>query len=127
MEVRQAIAGGRYRHKNDTHIAPIDRDFGGSTRIVTYQDGQYVFSTVTPGAYPSASGFAQRPVTQTYPERHPLIPSAPILGPGSFGTIPCGRVGSERQPSTAWLIASTSCCAAPVLCRPKTNRRGITP
>ena len=29
VEVWQANAGGRYRHKKDTYIAPIDPNFGG--------------------------------------------------------------------------------------------------
>jgi hypothetical protein len=33
VEARRAIAGGRYRHRNDTHIAPIDRHFGGCARV----------------------------------------------------------------------------------------------
>ena len=52
VEVWQANAGGRYRHKNDTYIAPIDPNFGGCGRMVTDEDGHYAFRTVKPGAYP---------------------------------------------------------------------------
>ena len=77
VEVWQANAGGRYRHKNDTYLAPIDPNFGGCGRMITDDDGHYAFRTVKPGAYPfrnhvnswrpahihfslSGSGFAQR-------------------------------------------------------------------
>ena len=35
VEVWQANAGGRYRHKKDTYIAPIDPNFGGCGRMLT--------------------------------------------------------------------------------------------
>jgi protocatechuate 3,4-dioxygenase beta subunit len=35
VEVWQANAGGRYRHKNDTYLAPIDPNFGGCGRTIT--------------------------------------------------------------------------------------------
>ena len=97
VEVWQANAGGRYRHKNDTYLAPIDPNFGGCGRMITDQDGHYAFRTVKPGAYPfrnhvnswrpahihfslSGSGFAQRLITQMYFEGDPLIPMDSILG-----------------------------------------------
>jgi protocatechuate 3,4-dioxygenase, beta subunit len=97
VEVWQANAGGRYRHKNDTYIAPIDPNFGGCGRMITDQDGHYAFRTVKPGAYPfrnhvnswrpahihfslSGSGFAQRLITQMYFEGDPLIPLDAMLG-----------------------------------------------
>jgi protocatechuate 3,4-dioxygenase beta subunit len=52
VEVWQANAGGRYRHKNDTYLAPIDPNFGGCGRMLTDAEGRYVFRTVKPGAYP---------------------------------------------------------------------------
>jgi protocatechuate 3,4-dioxygenase, beta subunit len=95
--VWQANAGGRYRHKNDTYLAPIDPNFGGCGRMITDADGIYAFRTVKPGAYPfrnhvnswrpahihfslSGSGFAQRLITQMYFEGDPLIPMDSILG-----------------------------------------------
>ena len=91
VEVWQANAGGRYRHRNDTYIAPIDPNFGGCGRTLTDDDGYYFFRTVKPGAYPFrnrvnswrpahihfsvfGSGFAQRLITQMYFEGDPLIP-----------------------------------------------------
>jgi protocatechuate 3,4-dioxygenase, beta subunit len=96
VEVWQANAGGRYRHKKDTYIAPIDPNFGGCGRVLTDQDGHYVYRTIKPGPYPwrnyvndwrpahihyslSGSGFAQRLITQMYFEGDPLIASCPIL------------------------------------------------
>ena len=96
VEVWQANAGGRYRHKNDTYFAPIDPNFGGCGRTITDGGGYYAFRTVKPGAYPFrnqvnswrpahihfsifGSGFAQRLVTQMYFEGDPLIPHDSIL------------------------------------------------
>ena len=97
VEVWQANAGGRYRHRNDTYIAPIHPNFGGCGRTRTDATGYYVFRTVKPGAYPfrnyvnswrpahvhfslSGPGFAQRLITQMYFEGDPLIPMDAILG-----------------------------------------------
>ena len=52
VEVWQANAGGRYRHRNDTYIAPIDPNFGGCGRMLTDARGYYFFRTIKPGAYP---------------------------------------------------------------------------
>jgi protocatechuate 3,4-dioxygenase beta subunit len=96
IEVWQANAGGRYRHRNDTYFAPIDPNFGGCGRMITGEDGAYIFRTVKPGAYPFRNhvnswrpahihfslfghGFAQRLITQMYFEGDPLIPKDSIL------------------------------------------------
>ena len=96
IEVWQANAGGRYRHKNDTYLAPIDPNFGGCGRCISAEDGSYHFRTVKPGPYPFpnnvndwrpshihfsifGSGFAQRLVTQMYFEGDPHIPLCPIV------------------------------------------------
>jgi len=96
VEVWQANAGGRYRHKNDIYIAPVDPNFGGCGRVLTDEDGHYHFRTIKPGPYPwrnnvndwrpahihysiSGSGWAQRLITQMYFEGDPLIASCPIL------------------------------------------------
>lgn len=97
VEVWQANAGGRYRHKNDTYLAPLDPDFGGCGRAVSDENGYYAFRTVKPGPYPwpntmndwrpshihfslFGSGFGQRLITQMYFEGDPLIPLCPIVG-----------------------------------------------
>ena len=100
VEVWQANAGGRYRHRNDTYLAPIDPNFGGCGRMITDGDGNYAFRTVKPGAYPFrnfvnswrpshihfsifGSAFVQRLITQMYFEGDPLLPRDAI-----FNTIP---------------------------------------
>jgi protocatechuate 3,4-dioxygenase beta subunit len=96
VEFWQANAGGRYRHMNDTFLAPIDPNFGGCGRTLTNENGYYYFRTVKPGAYPwrnwannwrpahihfsiFGTGFVQRLITQMYFEGDPLIPHCPIL------------------------------------------------
>lgn len=96
VEIWQANAGGRYRHKNDTYFAPIDPNFGGCGRMLTDDEGYYRFHTIKPGAYPwqnwsdawrpahihvsvFGEAFAQRLITQLYFEGDPLIPLCPIV------------------------------------------------
>ena len=96
LEFWQANAGGRYRHKNDSYLAPLDPNFGGCGRTITDADGGYEFRTIKPGPYPwpngvndwrpshihfslFGSGFAQRLITQMYFEGDPLIPLCPIV------------------------------------------------
>ena len=96
VEIWQANAGGRYRHKKDTYLAPIDPNFGGCGRTMTDENGYFFFRTVKPGAYPwrnmvnnwrpahihvsvFGSGFVQRLITQCYFEGDPLIPICPIV------------------------------------------------
>lgn len=59
VEVWQANAGGRYRHKKDQYLAPIDPNFGGCGRVLTDENGYYCFRTIKPGPYPGAT----RPAT----------------------------------------------------------------
>ena len=97
LEFWQANAGGRYRHKKDGYLAPLDLNFGGCGRAITGGDGSYVFRTVRPGPYPWPNGpndwrpahihfsvfghgFAQRLITQMYFEGDPLIWRCPIVG-----------------------------------------------
>jgi len=96
LEVWQANSGGRYRHKNEGYIAPLDPNFGGCGRMITGEDGSYEFRTVQPGPYPWPNGpndwrpahihfsvfgdaFAQRLMTQMYFEGDPMIPLCPIV------------------------------------------------
>ncbi len=96
VEIWQANAGGRYRHKKDTYLAPIDPNFGGCGRTLTDENGYYYFRTIKPGAYPwrnwvnnwrpahihmsiFGTAFCQRLVTQCYFEGDPLIPKCPIV------------------------------------------------
>ena len=96
VEFWQANAAGRYRHKKDTYLAPIDPNFGGCGRTLTDANGYYYFRTIKPGPYPwrnfvnswrpahihfsvFGSGFAQRLITQMYFEGDPLVKSCPIV------------------------------------------------
>jgi protocatechuate 3,4-dioxygenase beta subunit len=96
VEIWQANAGGRYRHRKDSYLAPIDPNFGGCGRVLTGEDGRYAFRTIKPGAYPwrngvndwrpahihvsvFGSGFGQRLITQMYFEGDPLIHRCPIV------------------------------------------------
>ena len=103
VEIWQANAGGRYRHKKDSYLAPIDPNFGGCGRTLTDGQGNYFFRTIKPGAYPwrnwvnnwrpahihvsvFGTAFAQRLITQMYFEGDPLIAKCPIVA-----TIPDAR------------------------------------
>ncbi|MEJ6389314.1 protocatechuate 3,4-dioxygenase subunit beta [Gymnodinialimonas ulvae] len=97
VEFWQANAGGRYRHKKEGYLAPLDPNFGGCGRTITGDDGSYEFRTILPGPYPwpngandwrpahihfslFGQGFAQRLITQMYFDGDPLIPLCPIVG-----------------------------------------------
>ena len=60
IEIWQANAGGRYRHKKDTYFAPLDPNFGGCGRTITDENGYYEFLTIRPGAYPWPNRANQR-------------------------------------------------------------------
>ena len=96
VEVWQANASGRYRHKKDSYLGALDPNFGGCGRTITDENGYYFFRTIKPGAYPwrnwvnnwrpahihvSVFGhsFSQRLITQLYFEGDPLIPLCPIV------------------------------------------------
>jgi len=97
MEIWQANAGGRYRHKREGYRAALDPNFGGCGRVITDENGWYSFRTVKPGAYPWPNGgndwrpahihfsvfghaFAQRLISQMYFEGDPMIWQCPIVG-----------------------------------------------
>jgi len=96
VEVWQANASGRYRHKKDQYLGALDPNFGGCGRVLTDEHGHYVFRTIRPGPYPwrnrindwrpahihfaiSGSGWVQRLITQMYFEGDPLIATCPII------------------------------------------------
>ncbi|WP_072687838.1 protocatechuate 3,4-dioxygenase subunit beta [Rhodococcus marinonascens] len=95
IEVWQANAGGRYRHKNDSWPAPLDPYFNGVARCMTDRQGHYEFTTIKPGAYPWGNhhnawrpahihyslfgqAFTQRLVTQMYFPDDPFFFQDPI-------------------------------------------------
>ncbi len=102
VEVWQANAAGRYRHKRDQHDAPLDPNFTGTGRMMTDANGNYRFLTIRPGAYPWRNhpnawrpahihfslfgpAFATRLVTQMYFPGDPLLPFDPI-----YNSVPDG-------------------------------------
>ncbi|MGN8027637.1 protocatechuate 3,4-dioxygenase subunit beta [Microbacterium sp. 22242] len=95
IELWQANSAGRYIHQRDQHPAPLDPNFTGAGRVVTNENGEYLFTTIKPGPYPwknhvnawrpahihfSVFGhsFTQRIVTQMYFPGDPLFPLDPI-------------------------------------------------
>ncbi|SEB40771.1 protocatechuate 3,4-dioxygenase, beta subunit [Nitratireductor aquibiodomus] len=96
VEFWQANAGGRYRHRKDGYLAPLDPNFGGCGRTISDSEGHYFFRTIVPGAYPWPNGindwrpahihfsvfghgFVQRLITQMYFEGDPMIWRCPIV------------------------------------------------
>lgn len=96
IEIWQANAAGRYRHKLDTYDAPLDPNFTGEGRTLTDDSGYYCFKTIKPGPYPwgnhhnawrpshihfslFGAGILSRLVTQMYFPGDPLQPLDPIL------------------------------------------------
>src|SRR3972149_5540066 len=100
IEIWQANAAGRYRHRHDQHHAPIDANFIGFGRCLTDRNGVYRFTTIRPGAYPwqnhenawrpahvhfslFGAGLPARLVTQMYLPGDPLMALDPI-----FNSVP---------------------------------------
>jgi protocatechuate 3,4-dioxygenase beta subunit len=100
IELWQANAAGRYRHRVDQHNAPVDSNFSGCGRTLTDAEGRYRFVTIKPGAYPWRNhhnawrpshihlslfgpAFLTRLVTQMYFPGDPLLPHDPI-----FNSVP---------------------------------------
>jgi protocatechuate 3,4-dioxygenase, beta subunit len=96
IEIWQANAAGRYRHRVDQHDAPLDPNFTGTGRTVTDREGRFRFVTIKPGAYPWGNhenawrpahihfsllgrAFTQRLVTQMYFPGDPLFEFDPIF------------------------------------------------
>jgi protocatechuate 3,4-dioxygenase, beta subunit len=96
VEIWQANACGRYRHRWDRFPAPLDPNFTGAGRCVTDDQGRYRFVTIKPGPYPWGNhynawrpahihfsllgrAFVQRLVTQMYFPGDPLFPYDPIF------------------------------------------------
>jgi protocatechuate 3,4-dioxygenase beta subunit len=100
VEIWQANACGRYKHRWDRFPAPLDPNFSGAGRCMTDDEGRYRFVTIKPGPYPWGNhynawrpahihfslmgrAFAQRLVTQMYFPGDPLFAYDPI-----FNSIP---------------------------------------
>jgi protocatechuate 3,4-dioxygenase beta subunit len=96
VEIWQANAAGRYRHRWDDWPAPLDPNFTGAGRCLTDDEGRYRFLTIKPGPYPWGNhynawrpahvhfslmgrAFTQRLVTQMYFPGDPFFPYDPIF------------------------------------------------
>jgi protocatechuate 3,4-dioxygenase beta subunit len=96
VEVWQANAAGRYRHKWDQHNAPLDPHFAGQGHTLTDDQGRYRFLTIRPGSYPWGNHYnawrpahihfslfgpavATRLVTQMYFPGDPMLEYDPIF------------------------------------------------
>lgn len=96
IEIWQANAAGRYRHRWDRWPAPLDPNFTGAGRCLTDDEGRYAFTTIKPGPYPWGNhhnawrpahihfsllgrAFTQRLVTQMYFPGDPFFPYDPIF------------------------------------------------
>ncbi len=115
VEVWQANAAGRYRHKVDTHDAPLDPNFTGAGRTLTDEDGRYWFKTIKPGSYPwgnhynawrpahihfslFGAGILSRLVTQMYFPGDPLAAARSDLQQHSR----CRQRGSVWSRGSIW-------------------------
>jgi protocatechuate 3,4-dioxygenase beta subunit len=95
VEIWQANAGGRYRHRWDTWPSPVDPNFTGVGRCLTDKQGSFRFVTIRPGIYPWGNhanawrpahihfslfgrAFTQRLVTQMYFPDDPLFFQDPM-------------------------------------------------
>lgn len=96
VEIWQANASGRYRHKKDAYLGALDPNFGGCGRTLTDANGYYYFRTIKPGPYPwlnyvnawrpahihvsvFGTSFSQRLITQLYFQGDPLLATCPIV------------------------------------------------
>ncbi|HET7096576.1 MAG TPA: protocatechuate 3,4-dioxygenase subunit beta [Casimicrobiaceae bacterium] len=114
VEIWQANAAGRYRHRNDQHDAPLDPNFNGGGRTLTDAEGRYRFVTIKPGAYPWRNAhnawrpahihfslfgpaFATRLVTQMYFPGDPLLDHDPM-----YTSIPDERARRRLVSTFDW-------------------------
>ncbi|HET7032118.1 MAG TPA: protocatechuate 3,4-dioxygenase subunit beta [Casimicrobiaceae bacterium] len=114
VEIWQANAAGRYRHRSDQHNAPLDANFNGGGRTFTDAEGRYRFITIKPGAYPWRNGynawrpahihfslfgpaFATRLVTQMYFPSDPLLDDDPM-----YASIPDERARRRLISAFDW-------------------------
>ena len=109
LEVWNANKWGRYTHKDDPAVQPLDPNFLGFGRVITDDDGRYEFQTIRPGSYLvrpeidrwrpshihlSVRGGSSRLMTQMYFQDDPLL----AIDPGFqlFGDAGRRQIGTER-------------------------------
>lgn len=61
IELWQANAHGKYAHPADTQNLPLQEGFAGFGRQPTDARGEFVFTTIKPGAVPASQGQFQAP------------------------------------------------------------------
>ncbi len=61
VEIWQACVTGKYNHPADPNPAKIDPNFQYWGRTVTDKNGEYLFKTIVPGAYPATSTWVRPP------------------------------------------------------------------
>lgn len=86
VEIWQACASGKYNNRKDPNPAPLDSNFRYWAETQTDANGEYMFKSIIPGAYPAADGWIRPPhihvkaeklgfrelITQMYFKGHPL-------------------------------------------------------
>ena len=77
VEIWQANAAGRYKHRWDRWPAPLDPNFSGAGRCITDDEGRYQFTTIKPG--PIRGESLQRLAASP----HPLLADGPRIHPAS--------------------------------------------
>jgi protocatechuate 3,4-dioxygenase beta subunit len=61
VEIWQAAASGRYNHPGDTSGLALDPNFQYWGRVLTDDQGQYLFRTIIPGDYPASPTWRRPP------------------------------------------------------------------
>jgi protocatechuate 3,4-dioxygenase, beta subunit len=117
IEIWQANSSGKYVHFNDHYPKPLDPNFTGAGRTITDDQGDYVFHTIIPGAYPwwkdinawrakhihfslTGRGLTERFITQMLFPGDPLIADDPISV-----TIPDAKVRERLVSKLDWASA----------------------
>jgi protocatechuate 3,4-dioxygenase, beta subunit len=61
VEIWQACASGKYNNPNDPNPAAIDPNFRYWSEVFTDANGDYMFKTIIPGAYPASADWMRPP------------------------------------------------------------------
>jgi protocatechuate 3,4-dioxygenase beta subunit len=61
VEIWQACASGKYNSPRDPNPARLDPNFKYWAETFTNQNGEYMFKTIRPGAYPAAANWDRPP------------------------------------------------------------------
>ncbi len=61
VEIWQACASGKYNNPKDPNTAPLDPHFKYWAEAFTDENGDYIFKTIIPGAYPADADWTRPP------------------------------------------------------------------